>query len=137
MVERLVSIFRKCLITGGVHNILFSRLHLLTLEDCFSPLCSWGKHGKGQPLDIYLCAAMVRGEQLCPWRVQVMRAMYSNPVTSAADSAAAEGDSARRAPSLASVKHSVYPSNRPPRSQSKSEPACKPRSPTSCNPNCC
>ena len=111
------------------HNVLFSRLHLLTWEECFSPLYSWGKHGKGQPLDIYVRAAMVRGEQLCPWCVQAMGTVYSDSVTSAADSAAIVGDNARHTPFLAFIKHSLYPNNRLPCSQSKSEPACKPRSP--------
>lgn len=95
----------------------------------FSPLYSWGKHGKGQPLDIYVCAAMVRSEQLCPWCVQIMRTVYSNSVTSSADSAAIVGDSARHTPFLVFIKHSLYPDCWLPWSQHKSEPACKPRNP--------
>lgn len=121
-----MSIFRKYLIRGGGRNVLKVGL---TWEDSFSPLYCWGKHSKGQPLDIYLCAAMVRGEQLCPWCVQVMHTVSSNAVTSAAGSAAVVGDSTRHAPSLAFIKHSLCPDNCPSWSQSKSEPACKPRSP--------
>jgi len=124
--ECLMSVFRKYLMTQGVHNVLKVAL---TWEECSSPLHSWGKHGEGQRLDIYVCAAMVRGEQLCPWCVQVMRTAYSDSVISAADSAATVGDSARHTLFLAFIKHSSYPDNRPPWSQSKSETTCKPRSP--------
>lgn len=50
-------------------------------------------------------------------------------VASVADGAAIVGDSARRAPFLVFIKHSLYPNNHLPWSQSKSESACKPRSP--------
>lgn len=51
--ECLVSSFRKYLITRGVRNVLFSRLHALTWEECFSPLYSVGKPGEGQSLGMY------------------------------------------------------------------------------------